>query len=470
MNKQHVHFIGIVGKAMAPLAKMFLDMGWQVTGSDQKVVFPPLTTYLEKNKINFARGYARENITGKPDLIVVGRSSLMVDSENPELIKAKSLGCEILSYPEVLQKYLVKKNSVVVAGTYGKTTISALVSWILDKAGLNPSFMIGGLPGNFGDGIRNTESDYSVIEGDETPAMAEADPPKFMFYKPKVVLLTAVSWDHPEIYKTEKSYIDSFKNLVKLIPEDGLLVVCADGGNTKEVSREVKCPVVWYSLNREDCQYTTCRMSNTKNSTKFLVKTPSGEIEIETSLLGWHNLQNITGAVALCQKLGISDEVIVEGVRSFKGVKERLEILGRFKGVTLFLDFAQHPAKVKESLAALRTMYTKNKIFCVFNPHASMLKQRKSLEWYPGGFDEVDQVIVTYVTVSKETKKEDRVIGPDIVAAISQTQPNVFYEPVYKKVVDYLIQEKKDGDVIVFMSSGGLKNIEMIDGLKAKLS
>ncbi|MFZ5366445.1 MAG: UDP-N-acetylmuramate--L-alanine ligase [Patescibacteria group bacterium] len=469
MTRNHIHFIGIAGKTMAPLAKMFMDMGWQVTGSDQKAVYPPITTYLEENNIDFARGYSEKNLSEKPDLVVVGRSALLINQENPEVVKAKKFGCPILSYPEVLRNFLVKENSIVTAGTYGKTTLASLLAWILEKAGFNPSFMIGGVSLNFSDGVRNTPSSYSVIEGDETPAMLETDLPKFMFYKPKFVLLTAAKWDHPEIFKNENDYILAFKKFVKLIPQDGLLVACGDGENIKEVARVAKCQVVWYSSETKNANFWLEKISFATKLVSFEVVTLKERILLETSLLGRHNLQNICGAVALCRSLGIETEIIKNAIRTFKGIKTRLENLGTFGGITVFFDFAQHPAKVKESLTALRVRFPKSRIFCVFDPHASLLKQRESLTWYPGKFDKANQVIVTKMAFLKTSKKENRVKGPEIVRAIAKTQPNVFYEPIDEKVIDFLINEPKRKDIIIFMSSGGLKITTMIEKTIAKL-
>lgn len=468
--KKHVHFIGIAGHAMAAVAKMFKDSCWRVTGSDQKAVFPPVTTYLRENHIAFTCGYSARNLVGKPDLVVVGRSALLVDRQNPEVEEAKKRGYLVRSYPEVLRDFLVKENSIVVVGTYGKTTSTALISWILNKAGLNPSFMIGGPPLDFPDGVRQTSSPYSVIEGDETPAMSENDLPKFMFYKPKFVLLTAAQWDHPEIFKTEEEYLLAFSKFVKLVPKEGILVACKDGQNTDKIAKSAKCPVFWYSLASEDADFWMENASLLKEKTQFEVVGGSYKrISLETLLLGRHNLQNITGAVALCCKLGIPKEVVKKAVATFRGVRNRLEKLGLFSGVVLFCDFAQHPVRVKETLAAIRTRYPNDKIFCVFDPHSTLLQQRESLNWYRGSFDLANQVIVTKVSFSKAKTSARWVKGSEIVEAIGKTQPKVFYEPIDQKVVNFLTRKVQSGDVILFLSSGGLRTIELIKEVQSQL-
>jgi UDP-N-acetylmuramate: L-alanyl-gamma-D-glutamyl-meso-diaminopimelate ligase len=455
-------FIGIAGKTMAPLAKAFKDMGWEVSGSDHKGIYPPISTYLEENQIPYIEGYEAKNIPADADLVVVGRSALMVDADNPEYLKAKELGLKILSYPEVLQEYLIKDNSIVVAGTYGKTTISAILAWILMSAGLNPSYMTGGVPLNMGDGAKITDSNYSVVEGDEPPALRETDPPKFMFYQPKYLVLTATIYDHPEIFKTKEAYEEAFVKLVKLLPEDGLLVYSPETV-VPAVVEATPCRKISYSLvnQKADCRVEKIKPQGEK--TTFVVRSKNESVALETVLLGRHNLENLCAAVALSLELGIAKGAITGAIASFKGIKTRLEFLGKAGGRFWYWDLAQHPQKIKGSLAALRENFPQKKILCIFDPAMTGLKYKKSLAWYPGTFDDADQVIVDQVSFLKKISKEERVTGKDVVEAISQTQPSVFYEPIDKKIIDYLQQNTQEGDAIVFMSSGGLRFSNLIE-------
>jgi UDP-N-acetylmuramate: L-alanyl-gamma-D-glutamyl-meso-diaminopimelate ligase len=449
MNKKKAYFIGIAGKTMAPLAKAFLDLDWEVSGSDHKEIYPPMSTYLLENKIPYVEGYRTENVPTDADLVVVGRSAILVDSQNPEYLQAKKLGLNIKSYPEVLQEYLVKRNSIVIAGTYGKTTITALVALILKNAGLDPSYMIGGIPLDMEDGVKITNSDFSVVEGDEPPALFETDPPKFMFYKPKYLLLTATYWDHPEIFKTENAYINAFVNLVRLLPKEGLLVYNLDKVSNLVV-KEAGCRKISYSLeNPQACYF---------------------KITLKTSLIGKSNLENICGAFALCSELGIPKEIIIKSVGQFKGVKTRLEFLGKFGGRFLYWDLAQHPQKVRGTVSALRQHYPKEKIIAVYHPAASVLKYRQILPALENVFDQVDQVIVTKASFLKGISREERVSGLDLAKAISKTQKNVFYQPVKEKIIDYLQKKTKEDEVIVFLSSGGLEFVSLIDEVKEKLN
>ncbi len=437
-----VYFIGIAGKTMAPLAKAFKDMGWEVSGSDQEKVYPPISTYLEENRISYKRGYRAENVPKDADLVVAGYSALLIDSENPEYKKAQDLKLKIKSFPEVLQEYLIKENSIVVAGTYGKTTLSALIAWILTKAGLNPSYMTGGIPVNLGDGVRITDSLFSVVEGDEVPALRKTDPPKFMFFRPKYLLLTATKHDHPEIYKTPEDYLEAFVKLVGLLPANGILIYNQESVDEKVVNNFAGKKVPYSSVNQP---------------------------WVKTNLLGRHNQENISGAIKLCRELGIKEEVIKDAVESFGGVKTRLEFLGKPGGRFIYWDFSQHPEKVKAALNALRENYPQNQIVCIFDPAMTGLKYQESLDWYPKAFDQADQVIVGKVGFLKEIPKGQRVTGRDIVEAIAQTQPQVFYEPIDEKIKKWLGENTHAGDVIVFMSSGGLRFMNLIDEVIKKL-
>jgi len=469
MRKKKAYFIGISGKTMAPLAKAFKDLGWEVSGSDHKEIYPPMSTYLLENKIPYIVGYCRENVPSDADLVVVGRSALLVDPQNPEYLRAKELNLNVRSYPEVLVDYLVKKNSVVIAGTYGKTTISSLVAWILKNAGLNPSYMTGGISLNLKDGVRITNSEYSVVEGDEPPALFETDPPKFMFYKPKYLLLTATKWDHPEVFKTEKEYLEAFRKLVQLLPFDGFLIYNKNSVS-KSVWEKFAGRRISYSFEDSDADFWVEKIVRKKEKTFFKISGKNEIFELETVLLGDHNLENICGAVALCFSLNVSKEIIVNSVRSFLGVKTRLEFLGKFGGRFLYWDLAQHPQKVKGTVYALRQHYPKEKIIVVYHPSASVLKYRQILPSLETVFDPVDQVIVAKTGSLKGIPREERVSGLDLAKSISKTQKNVFYQPVKEKIIDYLQKNTKEGEIIVFLSSGGLEFFSLIEETKKRLN
>jgi len=453
------YFIGIAGRTMGALAKALKDLGWQVLGSDRKGIYPPMSIFLKENGLAYFEGYEEKNVPLDADLVVVGYSPLLIDANNPEYLMAKKLGLKVVSYPEVLKDLLIKENSIVVAGTYGKTTITLLISWILTCSGKNPCFMSGGISPDLKDGVKITDSAWSVVEGDEVPSLLKADPPKFMFYRPKYLVLTATKWDHPEIYGDEESYLSAFKKLIERLPEDGLLVYNPDSVNN-DLVQTAKCPKVSYSLNNSSTDYYIKSYSHNDNKTSFELN--KNDIASETLLLGKTNLENICAAIATADQLKIDKKIINQAIASFRGVKIRLEYLGKLTGKYFYSDFAQHPEKVKGSLTALREHYPKNRIICIYDPSATGLKYRKILDWFEGVFDNADQIIIGKVGFLKSIAKEERVSGHDLVKAIYKTQKNVFYEPTDENILKWLIENSKEDNVIVFMSSGGLKFTSLI--------
>jgi len=281
-----------------------------------------------------------------------------------------------------------------------------------------------------------------------------------MFYKPKYLLLTSTIHDHPEIYKTKESYLDVFVKLVKLLPKDGLLVYhkdtvdqfVIDNANVRKIS---------YSLDDKGADYFIKNFFSQEEKTVFEVESKQQRFFLETGMWGGHNLENASASLALCLEMGVNASVVTSAIKSFQGVVTRLEPLGSFAGRILYHDFAQHPFKVKSSLEALRARHLKRKIICVYDPAATALKFPESLAWYYKAFDKADQVIVGKVRFLKKIGK-DRVTGKDIILAIAQTQKNVFYQPIDERIIDFLVKNTQKGDVVVFMSSGGLRFANLI--------
>lgn len=451
MNR--VYIIGISGKATSSLAKMFVDMGWEVEGSDQNC-YPPASTYLDEMGVKYRTPYNADNLQGHFDLVVIGGNALIVDRENPEVDKARRLGLRVVSYPEVLEEFIVKKNSLVVVGTYGKTTSTAVLAWVMTQNGYDPSFMIGALPLNFESGIHRTDSQFSVIEGDEHPTLGYSPLPKFAWYHPTHVMFTAATWDHINVYPTLESYKKVFGDLVSSLDSDKLLVACLDGEFVPEIIKGASCRLLTYSVNNREADYFVEDLSFDEDFTRFKVR---GEL-VESPLLGEHNVQNVLGCLALCHQIGLSTEQFSGALKTFKGINRRLEIKGVFGGVTVIDDHAHSPVKARASLQALRTRY-KGKIIAVFDPSFGALRERDSLSWYPGMFDEASEVIISKVPRHKGVTGGERVLGPDIVAAVAQTQPKVLYQPVDEEVVNYLDKNTNSGDVVAFMSSGSWRGI-----------
>ncbi len=459
--KKKAYIIGIAGKATASLAEMFIKMGWEVEGSDQGC-YPPASTFLDTLGVKYHIPYSADNLKAEPDLVVVGGNALIVDKNNPEFFKAKELGLKVVGFPEVLREFVVKKNSIVSVGNYGKTSTVGILSWVLYQNGFDPSFMIGAIPLNFNSGIRISAGNWSVLEGDEHPTIGYSPKPKFYWYDPTILLFTSAQWDHINVYPTEEAYVQVYKEQVKTMPKDGVIVACLDGQHVSEVIKEASCEVVTYSVHDTSADYYVEKINYGEDLTRFTV---NGE-EIESPLMGEHNVQNALGCLVVCQRAGVSTKDFSKALKEFKGINRRLEVRGVFNGVTVIDDHAHSPVKAKASLDALRTRYKKN-IIAVFDPSYSALRERSSLAWYPGMFDRASEVVLAKVTrVKKETA--ERVTGLDIIEAISKTQPKAKYLPLDDNLIDYITSKTGAGDVIVFMSSAGLRG--MIEKTISKLN
>jgi len=462
MKKKTVHIIGIAGKNTAALAKLFKkDLGWLVTGSDQKKIYDPAKSYLKKHQIKTYLGYNEKNVNDKTDLIIIGGSGLIIDPNNPEYLKAKRLKLPMISCAQALTRYLIKPENISVIGAYGKTTITALLAWIFTRAGKNPSFFIGEQPLNFPEYIKLTNSNISIIEGDEY-AYRQIDfdaGPKFHNYPTKYALLTSAQWEHKDVYSTEKEYVRAFQDFVKKIPDRGLLVAKLEGENVNQVASRAKCPVIYYSSRpRGRAEWKLIKSSHQGKTTHFYVRGPKREYHFQTPLFGKHNVENCLGAIALSFRLGIEIKAIQKALTSFRGVRRRLELISPPGKVYFYDDFAQSAVRIKAALEAIRTKHPKGDIIALFDPHAGFLQEKKALAGYNQAFAAANQVIVTRVTF-KRAKRGQRVTGRDFVEAI--TKPKAHYLPLEKQLVDYVIKKTNSRSIIVFFSSGGKRGEEI---------
>lgn len=337
-QRKHIHIVGICGVTMAPLAVLYKNMGWKVTGSD-RAFFPPMSTYLARNGVKIMPGFKKEHLDPIPDLVLV---MAFITKKNPEVIEARRKKIPVKVYADVLPELIEKENSIVIAGDCGKTSTTALVTWVLEKAGYNPSFMIGGLPRNFAHGIRRTTSQWSVIEGDEYVASSWDNTPRFFYYNPKYLIITDVRWDHMDKYPTRRLYRAMFAKLAERVPEDGLIVAHENGMDVKRVVRRTRAQVVYYK-------------SEDANGFSLPFK---GEI--------WR--ENCAAAILLATHLGMSKNVIQDALQSFRGIRRRQEVRWESKSVVVIDDNAHTPIKVRGGLGAISEMYPGYLIAVIYEP------------------------------------------------------------------------------------------------------
>jgi len=462
-SPKHIHVIGISGVATSALAIAFHKKGWKVTGSD-KGFFPPASTALEDAGVSFYAGWHPELMVkdGNPDLIVIPTAS---GSNNPETLYAKEHGLNMASYTEVFRDYFIKKNSIVCTGTWGKTSSSALLSHILDTAGFDPSYMFGGVSLSHDSAARLSDGDWSVFEGDEYKSGPTDPTPKFFYYKPTHLLLSAVSWDHADLYPTENDYFNAFKKLVSDIPITGLIVANADQPGVTQILQSSTKRIVHYGKSSGDYTYSNVKQS--ENGLAFTISHNGDLFDIASPILGAFQAENITGCFAMAHEIGIPAKKIIAAIRSFKGLKRRME--KRLDGdITVIDDIAHSPEKASSVLSNLREIYT-GKIVTIFEPNIGG-RRIESIAKYDNAFKDSDVVIIPRLTKLKtsEDGSEKPLEGDDLAKAIMKAHASVIYIDADDQLVEYLIQNAKKGDVIAFLGSHGFRG--MIEETVKKLS
>jgi UDP-N-acetylmuramate: L-alanyl-gamma-D-glutamyl-meso-diaminopimelate ligase len=442
-SQKHIHIIGICGVATSAIAIAFKNKGWKVTGSD-KGFFPPVSTELEKHGVDFYAGWHPEKI-GRPDLVLAATAS---GTQNPETAYVKENSIPIKSDAEIRGEYFAKKNSIVCAGTWGKTSSTALLSHILLKNNFDPSFVIGGIPIST-DPSRLGDSDWSVIEGDEYKSSPWDNRPKFAHLKTTHLLLSAISWDHADLYPTEESYFEVFRNLISKTK-----FIVANKDNAKV--RELVSNAIWYGT--KDADYTYREVSQSSNGLDFIINHNSVDYKIHSQLIGKFQAENITGCFAMASEIGIKPEVIIKAIADFKGMKRRLE--KRFVGdITVFDDIAHSPEKASTILSNLKEIYS-GKVIAIFEPNIGG-RSRESIAKYDNAFRNADIVIIPRLTKLKiaENELEQPMEGDELASSISKTHDNVKYIDDDNALVDFIKDSAKKGDCVAFLGSHGFRGM-----------
>ncbi|MFA6547481.1 MAG: Mur ligase family protein [Candidatus Magasanikbacteria bacterium] len=448
MDKKHIHFIGICGVGMSALAILWQKKGWEVTGSDVGF-YPPISTHLTKHNIAYYPGWHVEKMN-TPNLVVVGN---VAGSENPELKYVLENNIPHVSYPELIAQNLIKENSIVCAGTYGKTTTSALLAWILKSAGLDPAYMFGGLANSLELSADDLGGNWSVIEGDEYKTSRDDIRAKFFSYKPTHLLLTGIKWDHADVYPTELLYLEAFEKLVAIIPHDGLIVACTDNTNIKNIITKARTPVVTYG--KSNSQYIYGDVFQNKDGLNFTVENIGEIFDIQSPMLGDYMAENICGAFVMAKEIGIEPKKIIDAIAKFDGIKRRLEKRGHtIAGADVYDDIAHSPTKAKSVLSTLKNIYT-GKIIAVFEPNTGN-RQKESLPDYDNQFVDATEVIIPRLT---KVKTAGCVEGEELSKVISKTHGDVKYFENDEELINYLNTNSKTGDAIVFMGSHSFRGI-----------
>jgi UDP-N-acetylmuramate: L-alanyl-gamma-D-glutamyl-meso-diaminopimelate ligase len=456
----HYHLIGICGTAMASLAGMLQARGHQVTGSDEKV-YPPMSTMIESLGIQIMKGYDASHL-GTPDCVVVGNA---IPRGNPEVEETLRRRLLYRSLPEVLKEEFIRgRRSLVIAGTHGKTTTTSLAAWVIDQAGLNPSFMVGGVVQNFGVSFRVTDGEYFIIEGDEYDTAYFDKGPKFMHYLPELAVVNNIEFDHADIYKDLDAVKLAFRRLMNLVPGNGRLIVGWDSPPVRDVvasfGTKLFTQLETFGTS-EDARWQARDIRFADGMTRFKVfRDGASWAEFQTPLLGDFNVRNCLAAIVAADAWGVESETIDEALRTFKSVRRRCEVRGEVNGVTVIDDFAHHPTAVKETLAALRTKYSDRRLIAVFEPRSRTSCHATFQQTYVEAFAPADYVIVSRVYDAQRAAEMGGVLDIEkLIEDIAAQNKPAFAITDVDEIVGSLQGELRSGDVVAVMSNGAFGGI-----------
>ena len=388
-NVRKAHFIGIGGVGMSAVAKLLKDAGVEVTGSDE-AVYLPVSEFLAKEGFTVRTPYAAANIPADADLIVIGKNAKLIPETNPEVAAALASGVRVASFPEVLAELVRGKKVLLVAGSYGKSTCAAPLAHCLGRAGLEPSYFIGASPITPESPAKFGSGEYFVIEGDEYPSSNTDPRSKFLHFKPLHALITPLAHDHFNVFPTPESYLKPFADLVPLVSKG--LVVATSGALSGEFLKHLARPVVMYG---EGGEYTATDIRWGERTRFTLIRKGQTLCELETSLLGEHNIENIVGVAALAfsQKL-LSAEELARGVASFKGVRRRMDRRSEGTSIPIYEGFGSSKEKLQNAIAAMKRHFPERRLVVVFEPHTFSWRQSKALPWYDDAFAGAAEVVV----------------------------------------------------------------------------
>src|SRR6266850_2241198 len=422
---QSVHFVGICGTAMASAAAAMQEKGVKVTGSDQNV-YPPMSTFLAERKIEVISGYAEQNLAYKPDLVVIGNA---ISRGNPEAAFVLDHKLRHCSLPELLKDFFIQgKRSLVVAGTHGKTTTTSLLTWVFEHNGYNPSYLIGGIPNNLGQGARFTDSEWFIIEGDEYDTAFFDKRTKFVHYLPEVAIINNLEFDHADIFPDLDSIKTSFKHFIRLVPRNGLLL-----GNA--------------------VQAFNIRYGPT--ATEFEI--PSFKFHI--NLLGELNVRNALAVVACAKHCGLKNHQIQSAFATFKGIKRRMEVRGIAGGVTVLDDFGHHPTAIRETLRALRIKYPQQKVWAIFEPRTNTTRRNVFQSELASAFCDADSVIVSQIARLELLAPDERLNPEQLMQDLATAGKAAAYLPDVDAIVSHVAGKAQGGEVVCVFSNGGFGGI-----------
>ncbi len=452
----HIHLLGICGTGMAALAGILKEQGHHITGSDEHV-YPPMSTLLESLGIPIQNGYAPENLSPAPDLVVVGN---VIRRENPEAQAVLARDLPRLSLPEALNRFLVgERQSLVVTGTHGKTTTTALIAWLLYALGMDPGFMVGGIAHNFDSNYRVGSGQYVVLEGDEYDTAFFDKRPKFIHFKPRVSVITSIEFDHADIYPDLGRIIQAFEAFLDGIPPAGRVLAWGDAPLVRQVCRRRPGQVSFYGAAGGNT-WEAADLTPVTGGMKFTVRRDGARWgEFHLPMLGAHNVLNALAALGVMAELGAAPEELHRALKDFKGVKRRQEVVREAQGVLVMQDFAHHPTAVAETLAAVRQGYPGHRLVAVFEPRTNTSRRKVFQEPYARAFKDADLILVREPPDLWKVAPEEQFSSRQLVADLQARGQRALYFPDTDQLLADLLNNLTAGDLVLVMSNGDFDHL-----------
>jgi UDP-N-acetylmuramate: L-alanyl-gamma-D-glutamyl-meso-diaminopimelate ligase len=457
---KHIHVIGIGGSAMAPLAGMLRERGFRVTGSDSGV-YPPASSLLEKLEISFFNTFDASHLQPLPDLVVVGN---VIARGNPELEEVLDRKIPYRSMPEILEEeFLPGHHSIVISGTHGKTTTTAMAAWIFQMAGKKPNFLVGGVAENFGKSYGLGGGQEFILEGDEYETAFWDRGPKFFHYHPDDLIVTSLEYDHADIYPDFATYELAFRRLVNLVPRSGRVVIWGDtedsGPALRRAAEKAFCPVETYGFGAaNDWIASEVRFEDEVMSFRVAHRgKPAGEFKLAAT--GRHNVLNALAAMAVAQGRGISSAAIAKALATFRSVKRRMDVKGEVNGVLIVDDFAHHPTAVRATIEAARERWPGRRVWAILEPRSNSMRRKVFEESLPKALAQGDRVILGGVFRAQQLGDESRLDLDSVAEGVRRIGKDAHVFPNAERIADYLAGEVKEGDLLLVMSNGNFDGL-----------
>jgi UDP-N-acetylmuramate: L-alanyl-gamma-D-glutamyl-meso-diaminopimelate ligase len=464
IESRHVHIIGIGGSAMAPLAGMLRESGFRVTGSDSGV-YPPASTLLESLGISFFHKFDAANLNPVPDLVIVGN---IIARGNPELEEVLDRKIPYRSMPEILEEiFLPGRHSIVVSGTHGKTTTTAMLAWIFETAAKKPNFLVGGVAENFGKSYGLGGGEEFILEGDEYETAFWDRGPKFFHYHPDDLIITSLEYDHADIYPDFPTYELVFSRLVNLVPRRGRTVIWGDtsesGPALRRAAQKALCQVETYGFS-ESNDWIASDVLVENEMVRFRISR-HGQLfgEFQLAATGRHNVLNAVAATVIAQGRGITATTIAKALKTFRSVKRRMDVKGEFDGVLLVDDFAHHPTAVTATIAAVRGRWPGRRIWGILEPRSNSMRRKIFQETLPKALATADRIILAGVFRSQQLGDDNRLDPESVAQSVRELRKEARVFGSSDEIAACLAEEAQPNDILLVMSNGSF------DGLCEKL-